>query len=161
MQPSAQGDVKMLTTNKSAPLLMTLLLNASFLNAQNVQATLKDATQHNWYVRASTTNNVIEGRSHGLDSISVTIGRTRVPIAEISELDRRLNQGGGWKVGALLGTLGGGAFGVGLSGLCESRWGGLALEGALVFGGIGAVLGGVIGQLVRPSQHTWTKVWPL
>jgi len=52
------------------------------------------------------------------------------------------------------------ALGYGLSGLCEPSCSGEGLKGALIFGGIGAILGGVFGQIILPAEHRWRTTWP-
>lgn len=146
---------------KTLNLLVALMSIPAVLVGQTASHTLEEAARHNWYVRAHADSSVLgEGRIQRVDSASVIMGARQFALVDISRLDRRLNVGGGWKAGAVVGTLSGAAFGTALAGLCESDCGNAEIHAALVFGGIGALIGGVLGQVIRPPRHTWKRVWP-
>jgi hypothetical protein len=122
------------------------------------QDILRDGARHNWYVRA-TGSSTLSGRLRDAIKDTATIGAHRITVADIAQLERRTNVGGGWKAGALMGTGGFGYLGHELAGLCEGDCDGAALGGTLIGAAIGAVLGGVIGQLLVPAKHEWQTVW--
>ena len=133
---------------------------ATTSRAQDVEALLQSAAKQNWYIRAAAESNARwEGRVT-FDDHKILVGGSAVSFDNIRTIERRTNVGGGWKAGAIIGAGSGAALGFMLAGLCEFDCGGQGLIGALVFGGIGALLGGVTGQLVKPPEHQWNPVWP-
>lgn len=68
--------------------------------------TRKEARSNNWYVRIFDADSIAaEGRLTRLGGDAVNIGRTRVVVAEMSSIERRVRAGGGWRTGALAGSL--------------------------------------------------------
>jgi len=139
-----------------------VVLAAAPANAQDhLSQHLRVAAERNWYVRVSgDSSRLAEGRVRLNPSHLLRIGNAPVVIDEIRRVERRVDVGGGWKVGTFLGAGSGAAFGYGLSGLCELNCSGEGLKGALIFGGIGAILGGVFGQIIFPAEHRWRTTWP-
>ena len=142
-------------------IVILLAFSARSSSAQNRIDVLKSADRYNWFIRSNLqSGNSVEGRVNSLDSSRVVIDRTSILLSEISRVERRFNAGGGWKFGAGVGAGAGAVFGYGLAGLCESDCGGTQAAAILVFGGVGALLGGVIGQAIHPPRHYWKPVYP-
>jgi hypothetical protein len=130
-------------------------------SAPALTAQLRLAQQRNWLVRITTdTAPTLEGRVRAQGDDRFLVGNHAIALQYVRQVERRLNVGGGWKAGAFVGAGMGAAFGWGLGGLCESDCGGVRLTGAAIMTLPGALLGGVIGQLISPPQHRWQRVWP-
>ena len=134
---------------------------ASCADGQTTTEVLKSAAHGNWFVRANSQAGVMtQGRVLFFDSTRIEIGRVPIRASAISSIERRMNRGGGWKTGSAVGAAAGAIFGYGLAGLCESDCGGAQLGGIVIFGGVGVLLGGVVGQIVHPPAHYWLTIYP-
>lgn len=127
---------------------------------QRADTVLQRAFEQNWYVRVQTVEEGIwtSGRVRRLTPDSVTVGSMRLSRNEIRQLERRIDSGGGWRVGAAIGSIGLGLIGYGISTMCEADCTDDHLIG--VFGGaaMGATIGVFIGEAVAPRRHKWQQL---
>jgi len=119
------------------------------------------AQAESWLVRVSTPAGVIEGRVFRHGPSAAIIDTTSVEYADVTEIVRRSTRGSGTIPGAVAGGLVLGAFAFALaSGLCDSSSCGTDFVAVVAAGVLpGALLGMVIGKLVRPGEMLWIDVW--
>lgn len=132
---------------------------APVMAGDSVGAVIRRAQAESWYVRLSTQDVTWEGRVFNAGAAGFTIDDTRVGYDDVLGIQRRSVRGSGTVPGAVIGGLTLGAFGLALTGLCES--GGCGDTFTLI--GAGAVTGGflgmVAGKLLRPGEIRWIPVW--
>jgi hypothetical protein len=101
-----------------------------------------------------------EGRVLDVGSTTFKVASSIFSYAEVSRVERRVNQGSGTLAGGALGAIAVGLLGFGITEMCESS-SGCGGSIALIGGGavVGAVLGMVIGTLASPGEEMWTSVY--
>jgi hypothetical protein len=149
-------------------LVLALPFSARNLLAQEQSAVLQRAQTYQWYVRAWRGDSIMaSGRVRAVAGDAVRIDTTRILFNELTLLERRTKVGGGWKRGALAGSVVMGALGVvagitlcGIDDSGDDSCGAAVFLGAALAAGIGFPIGGMIGEVVRPGEHVWEIIWP-
>lgn len=141
---------------------LAALATATPLAAQApVDSLLQRAQRSNWYLGLTTPAGRTEGRITALSRDSVRLGRARVAAFDVTRIERRTRVNGGANAGALFGAGLLGAFGHGLSGLCEGDCNEEAVLGLLGGAAVGAVLGATLGGLIDPGEVRWQTLHPM
>jgi hypothetical protein len=121
---------------------------------------LRNAIDGNWHLRLSGPQDTVDGRVLAVEGDNVRLVAAQFRVRSIERIDRMQRHGGGAVVGGLIGGLGLGFLGYGLSGLCEDNcdwiWAKAYLMGALV----GGVTGAILGNIVAPPRRSWDPIWP-
>ena len=148
-------------------LLLLLLLAPSRAalgqTTDSIRQVFDRAHRGNWNLRVQLVDSSkVEGRVPRLTLSAATIGRTPVPLDQVSAIDRRLRVGGGGlQVGFATGLVTGAFFSALYAGLCEGDCGGGGTVPVLIAGfGTGFAMGAFFGSVVNPGRIEWRPVWP-
>lgn len=148
--------------NRVIVLLSALALPTIGL-AQTPARVLEDALRKNWYVRYTLDDSTTgAGRIRRVDATAAVIGSSLVNTADITLIERRIRQGGGWKTGALVGatTFAGSALLIVMA-FCGGNCSAGDNVGSLLVGAsVGAPLGAFVGEFAKPPRRVWVRVWP-
>ena len=160
---------------KGRRLVAAILLLTSFAapgpaNAQEEAHTsslpvFEMADRQDWVLRVGLSNGtVVEGRVRDIDGTSVRLEGGRFDVADVETIERAERRSGGSGEGATVGAvlLAVGTLLFAFDGGFGS--GGTSVPGVFLLLGmiaaIGAVVGGVMGAALEPSETEWLPVWP-
>ena len=146
---------------KSVLLFFTILALPTTLSAQALGERLLAAQTGKWYIRAlSQETPLAEGRVEALDSASVLLGTAKLELLNISALERRTSNDEGKIVGGLIGMLSFGYVGFLIAGLNDSVPRPNPAVRIVTYGLAGVLLGGLVGEAIRPTTRQWNRIWP-
>ena len=123
-------------------------------------AVLREAVDSHWRVRVSTPRDTAKGRALRLVADSLRLVGARVPVDQISRIERGERHGGGALHGALVGGAALGALGYFFSGLCDANCAGVTIKTTAGGAFVGGIIGGFLGHVLDPPDDVWTVLWP-
>lgn len=145
-------------------LFVALLLPAA-LHAQEPQPdtslirVLQEAARESAFLRIAAAS-MHEARINGVVDGEVRLVGARVPVVEITRVERRVRTGGGSMEGALIGSAVGALGAVFFLG---GAGGADRITDYIPLAGIGAVIGGLLGFFLGgsadPPAEEWTVLW--
>jgi hypothetical protein len=156
-------------TKAAVALLGLLALSAGIASAQETaprdtvpRSMLDRAARSNWYLRTVTLDaphDTIAGRVRRAGD-RYRIGDALLEPAMIRSLDRRMEEGGGALVGALVGAIVMGALAEGVSHLGGRDDGSTDWIALGLGAGGGAMFGMLAGHAAYPGRVYWQTIWP-
>src|SRR5690606_19423903 len=128
--------------------------------ADSLRSVVRRVEARDWHVRLSTADGAHSGRVTDVRPDTVLLVGARVALVDVTGVERRLKEGGGGVIGAVVGGLAIGVFGLAASSTCES---GDCTGSAILLTGGGAMIGGLFGALVgttvAPPRERWEPLW--